>query len=152
MATVFATVILSGLLYSLALAIFEQGRIVQFRPIGLVLAVLGFAAILCPGGFLSRMLFVWYHSHLSVTEFLEFWRKRMRGVYGKPLANSSLFAFLSLGLSAPPLQLLQYEPEGRLIFCSYLVAASVTALACIPLWKASIARVRCSLDELGTEE
>ena len=152
MATVFATVILSGLLYSLALAIFEQGRIVQFRPIGLILAVLGFAAILCPGGSLSRMLFVWYHSHLSVTEFLEFWRKRMRGVYGKPFVTLLLFALPGFAISGSLLQFLQHEPDHQLIFYSILAGASVAVVACHPLWKASNARIRRSLDELGSVE
>ena len=152
MTTVGATVVSSGLLYSLALVIFEQGRIVQFRPIGLLLVVLSFAVLVWPGGFVKYKLFVWDHSNRSVTEFLEFWRKRMRGLYGKPLANSLLFAGLSFGLACPLLLFSQHEPEHRLIFYSILAGASVTVVACHPLWKASIARIRRSLDELGSEE
>ena len=152
MTTAVATVVSSGLLYSLTLAIFEQGRIVQFRPIGLVLAVLGLALLLCPGGFLARMFFVWYHSHMNVTQFLEYWQKRMHGVYGIPLVNSLLFAVPGFGISCGLLVLLQYEPEHRLALYSILAGALVTVVACHPLWKASIARIRRSLDELGSEK
>ena len=151
--TAVATLASSGLVYTLVLAIFEQGRIFQFRPIGLVPAVLALAVLLWPGAFLARMLFVWYHSHMGVTQFLEFWEKRMRGVYGKAFLNSSMYALVSgFGLSCPLLLFLQYEPEHRLIFYSAIAGASMTALACNPLWKASIARARRSLDELGSEE
>ena len=150
MTTAGATVFSSGLLYSLALFIFEQGRIVQFRPIGLLPVGLCFAVLLWPGGFLQYKLFVWEHAHMSVSEFRESWRKRIRGVSGKPFVNSLLFACISFGLACPLLQFLQHEPAHKLLFYSILVAASMNVVACLPLWKASIARIRRSLDELGS--